>query len=128
MRNLEDAARTWQRGAVVLIQTAEAITVRPAAFVFATPTGFAWVEPSYADPAAAPSPALHYRDGTPQDLGALFTMQAGAELVEVRAYEDDDADMIGDALDWFAGYVQASGRTWDEERERVRAVINPASA
>lgn len=129
MQTPEDLAAGWARGAVVLIQQAEGgpITIRPAAFVFATPTGIAWVEPGYADPAGSPSPALHYRDGETTAAADLLVLQAGAERVEARAYEDDDAADVGDALDWFDGYLQANGRTWAEERERVRALVNPAS-
>lgn len=125
MQSLEQLAATWQRGAVVLLKAGDGpINIRPAAFVFETPTGLAWVEPSYSDPMASPAPALHYRDGEAQILPGLVVLQAGDERVEVRAYEDDDAADVGDALEWFAGDLAARGESWQDEREFVRALID----
>jgi hypothetical protein len=124
MQDPDAIARSLNQGAVVALRDSGGrLSFRPAAFVFLTATGFGWVEPSYADPAGTPSPALHYRDGTIEPLNAGFACQADGERVEVLPYEPDDTDLVGDALDWFAGYVRASGRTWDEERARVLAVV-----
>jgi hypothetical protein len=81
--------------------------------VFDTPDGFAWVEPSYADPAGASSPGFHRRTAADLESGE----------VQVLLYRAGDRDLVGDALDWFARWLEAEGRTWAEERERVRALV-----
>jgi len=94
---------------------------RPAAFVYDVPGGIAWVEPSYADPYGAASPALHVRRG---ERTAATRFEGPGFKVEVIAYTPGlDADLVGDALEWYAGWLTAEGRTWHDERERVRAMI-----
>lgn len=101
--------------------------VRPAAFVFETPTGLAWVEPSYADPAGAASNALHIRHGAVVLKGrSLQITTTSGEVLLFAPYEEDDTDLVGDSLEWFAGYIEQSGRTWAEERAKVRDIISPS--
>lgn len=131
MRTLEDKAMTWTAGAVVFIRAAGGRIegTRPAAFVFSTPTGLAWVEPSYADPAGASSTALHLRDGLVEaDGDGVKITTPGGEVVLVSPYEPEDVDLVGDALEWFAGYVAQSGRTWAEERAKVQGIIFPSAS
>lgn len=108
-------------GAVVIISmSGEARPMtRPAAFVFETAGGIAWIEPSYADPAGAASPALHVRTGR-REGDALI---GSGWRIDVLPYEAGDQDLVGDALDWFADWLRAEGRTWQQERDRVRAMI-----
>lgn len=125
MQNLEDTAATWADGALVFVQAGddEAI-VRPAAFVFATPTGALWIEPSYADPNGAAGLALHEREGLVTVSGRGFELRTqGGELVTLLPYEADDSDLVGDALEWFGRWLQGQGRTWADERERVRQLL-----
>lgn len=121
MRTLEDLSRDWV-GAVMIYGRAGAdALVFPAAFVFDTPDGLAWVEPSYADPMGAASPAFHRRAGS---LSAPGKLQGVDFEIQVLPYApDEDRDLVGDALDWFADWLKTEGRTWAEERERVRALV-----
>jgi hypothetical protein len=129
MQDLEALAATWTRGALVFIETdgTGRGIIRPAAFVYATPTGFAWVEPSYADPWGTPSPALHFREGPPRPAAGdgFKLVTKDAETVTVVPYGDDDRLLVGEPLEWFAQYMAESGLDWAAERERVRAMINP---
>jgi hypothetical protein len=125
MQNLDPIAAKWQ-GAIVTIITkgSPEPALRPAAFVFETPGGFAWVEPSYADPYGSSSPSFHQRAGTFEASDAGFVARVSdGEGVAVSRYEPNDAHLIGDALDWFADWLKAEGRTWQEERERVRELV-----
>lgn len=119
MQSLEDLTRGWP-GAVIAINEGEETTFRLAAFVFEVRDGIAWVEPSYADPAGAGTHALHIRRGTWRALGVLA---ADRWELQVLPFVPVDADMLGDGLVWFAGWLKAQGRTWAEERERVRAML-----
>jgi len=113
-------------GAVIIItmQGDDSPVIRPAAFVFKSAGGVAWVEPSYADPAGAASPALHTRTGE-WDGNIL----AGKDWrLEVLPYEAADVDLVGDSLEWFYGHLKAEGLTWSEERARVQALIADAAA
>ncbi len=38
-------------------------------------------------------------------------------------YDRKETDYVGDSLDWFADWLKSEGRTWAEERERVRERI-----
>ncbi len=126
MQDIEAIAATWKRGALVFIETdgTGRGIIRPAAFVYQTPTGFAWVEPSYADPWGAVSPAQHFRDGeSREEVGGGFRMVTkDAETVVVLPYQDDP-DLVGDSLEWFARHLEETGKDWATERERIRALV-----
>lgn len=109
------------KGAVIIItmQGDDTPVIRPGAFVFKTAEGMAWVEPSYADPSGAASPALHMRAG--QWDGHILNGKGWR--VEVLPYEAADVDLVGDSLEWFAGHLKAEGLTWAQERARVQAMI-----
>lgn len=120
MANLEDLTKDWA-GAVVSVVMAGQVMPRPAAFVFDVAAGgVAWVEPSYADPSGAATHALHIIAG--QVAGNVVTGRG--VTVEVLPYEAEDAGSVGGALDWFAAWLKDEGRTWDQERERVRAMLS----
>lgn len=128
MRNLDQAAASWTAGALVFVQQGEGdAIVRPAAFVFATPGGLAWVEPSYADPMGASANALHERDGDLVDEGLGFVLTtASGERVTVLPYDPEagDGDLVGGALEWFAEHLAETGQAWESERESVRELIS----
>ena len=127
MNNLEPAAAQWAHGALVFVQLPndEDTMVRPAAFVFERPGGLLWVEPCYADPAGASGFALHDRDGEIRPDGSGFVLTSAGEHITVLPYDPKagDADMIDGALEWFADHLHNTGRTWAEERERVRDLV-----
>lgn len=127
MRNLDQSAASWAAGAMVFVQQGEGdAVVRPAAFVYATPGGLAWVEPAYADPMGTARPALHERDGAlvAEGLGFVLTTAAG-ERITVLPYDPDagDGDMVGGSLEWFAEHLAEIGQAWESEREMVRELI-----
>ena len=127
MQDLEALTATWTRGALVFIETdgTGRGMIRPAAFVYQTPTGFGWVEPSYADPFGAALPALHFRNGEPRPAagGGFKLITRDAEIVTVVPYGDDDKILVGDSLEWFARHLAENGHDWATERERVRSLI-----
>lgn len=120
MQSLEDGTRDWPGATIAITQDGDTM-FRPAAFVFDVPGGVAWVEPSYADAAGAASPGFHVWRGDRKDWG-IFTRPDGSRL-SVLQYEQDHRDLIGDPLEWFAAWLKAEGRTWSQERERVRALV-----
>lgn len=133
MRSLEQTAKRWNRGAIVAITQGDAQFFRPAAFVFEAEDGaLVWVEPSYRDPYGAASPALHRsitpaRDTTSQG-SAVVVFEADAETwtAEVLEATEGTAEFsagAAEAIKWFLADLERSGTTWEEERERVRALV-----
>ncbi len=131
MPNLEDVFQTWRLGALVYLArpAGSGIIIRPAAFVFVIPGGFAWVEPSYADPYGASSPAYHERTGNVRENGDGFILrnEAGGPEADAAVYPFDPADpgMKDDAgpLTWFANHLKENGLQWQSERTRVHALV-----
>lgn len=99
--------------------------VRPAAFVFATDDGFAWVEPSYHDPVANTAPAFHRLQGTIEQDGDSFALVGadGRKLATVRPMyapgADDPEGSCTAALLAFSDELVAAGVSQAEERLRV---------
>ena len=126
MQDHEAIARRWDTGALVFIYSrgSNEAFVRPAAFVYPGEGALSWVEPAYADPFGSSGNALHTREGELISApgGGIKVVQDSGEHIVVRPYEDD-ASLVGDALDWFARYLRSSGKTFEEEREAVRAMI-----
>jgi hypothetical protein len=121
VRSLEDLTGDWLGAVVIYRQAGANDLVFPAAFLFDAPDGVAWVEPSYADPIGAASPAFHRRQGQRTAPGRFV---GNGWTIDLLPYDPaEDRDLIGDALDWFAGWLKAEGRTWAQERERVRALV-----
>lgn len=115
----------WE-GAVIILRPKDggAPMVRPAAFVFDWTGGFAWLEPSYADPDGTPAPAWH-------EVEASVIEEKGGEIVfDGPRYSGDIEWYVGQmevapALDWFAGWLAENGRSWADERARVVADLLP---
>lgn len=128
MENLEHAFAALTDGALVFVRTGrEDVLIRPAAFVFETPSGLLWVEPAYADPNGSPGFAMHEREGKVVRVGSEFRIErSDGEVITVTPYypEAGDGDLVGGALEWFAQWLKREDRTWAEERERVRQLIS----
>lgn len=122
---LEDLAPHWTDGALIYVMDRQGAVqaVRPAAFVWATEGGIEWVEPSYADPYGAGSPAYHARSG---EWIAFNTLQAGDQVIEALPYDPQTDASLGSArpLQWFAQHLKDSGLRWAEERDRMRDIID----
>jgi hypothetical protein len=102
---------TWRGGLVYIPNDGD--VWRPAAFVWLDSAGgVTWLEPSYADPWGASSPALHRRE-------------CGARAKPYDPEQDNGRDPhgVGDALTWFARWLQGQGRTWAQERAKMARVV-----
>jgi len=127
VNSIEPKLLAW-RGAVVLVDAGRPdAVVRPAAFVYGIPGGAAWLEPSYADPVGAASPAWHERLGTIVETEAGFRVVTpeGTVVAFVPYDREDNGDLVGDSLEWFARWLESEGRSWASERLRMRASIVP---
>ncbi|WP_430434795.1 hypothetical protein [Methyloversatilis sp.] len=127
MPTVEEVASTWRSGAIVIVKTEEDTLYRAAAFVFGDGDGLVWVEPQYLDRNGAATPAEH-RAAKAQVLqfGSAFNIAAdgGAWSVTIAEYvQEEDADQIGEAITFMQEGLAAAGTTWEEERERVRALV-----
>jgi hypothetical protein len=121
----EQLAATWRDGALVVVGDADAQTTRPAAFVYVDDTGLSWVEPSYADPMGAASPAAHRRAGDAVVVGDWIELRGGPEPVTaVQFVPEIHAGDDGGALAWFDQHLADSGTDWAAERERVRQLLD----
>lgn len=126
---IEERLAAW-RGAVIMLDVGTpAAIVRPAAFVYEIPGGLAWLEPSYADPWGAASPAWHERLGKVaiDGLGVRLVTADGRTVSAVEYDRNDNGDMVGDSLEWFAGWLRSQGKTWAQERA-ARAQSGAAEA
>lgn len=101
---------------------------RPAALVYPTPDGAAWVEPAYLFPEPSPMPAFHRVYGEVEDQGEGFTVtgtdgQVTRFLPATRAHDDDDGSCMAALADWSDELV-AQGRTEEEEHAGVAAELD----
>lgn len=123
---LDEATAGWPH-AVVFIRSKEtgAEYVRPAAFVFDTPGGFAWVEPQYIDPYGASSPALHIRQATIEPEGAGFRFDGPEWDGRIEEYEanPDQIEGVGYCLEQYDRWLAAEKKTAAQERAAVLAMI-----
>ncbi len=130
MPDIESMMNFWDKGALVLIFDGglREPMIRPAAFVYAIPGGFVWVEPSYADPWGAASPGMHIRCGDLEATDDGFTMAKPDGLISVCPFDplDPATEDEGAPLRWFADYLRENGLQWRDERERVRTLIAPS--
>lgn len=115
------------RNALILTVTTEGeVGMRAALFVYPTPDGFAWVEPSYLEDVPAPQPAFHRVTGD-------ITLGAGQVTLDTpehwqftaAAYEGDTIALdrygnIGAMLAWAADKLKAAGTTLEDERARLK--------
>lgn len=118
----ESTARAWPAAAVQIRLDGQWYPPRPGVLVFDTPTGWAWLEPSYADPLGAATPALHERTGQPQLEAADLLQWTGpdGELIELTPFDPVVDYEIADAIAWWEAYLQAAGRSQADEREQLR--------
>ncbi len=77
---------------------------RPAAFVFNTPNGFLWIEPGYYnEPGTNSSPQLHIVEAIIEQSSSERWTFSGKRTGAIEKYGiGEDADIVGDALEWFA--------------------------
>jgi hypothetical protein len=131
MQSLEQTAKRWNHGAVVAIEQAGLSFERAAAFVFETEKGeLLWVEPGYLDRYGATSPAIHQSTEAAQPVSKAgeeatsFTAAAGTWTATVSPVtEEDAAELFNGALERFTQSLSSAGTTWEQERERVRALV-----
>ena len=120
MSTIEQQTQGWE-GAVIVITENGRSQFRPAVFVYDIPDGFAWVEPSYADPVGAASPAFHEARGV---LVAPNMVTTGPRLIRVLPYDpDEDVRIVGESIEWYKRWLGGQRRTWDEERRRVLQLV-----
>lgn len=111
----------WKRGAVVVVNRGGDYLLAPAAFVYATEGGLAWLEPSYCDPWGVTSPALHRRAGDIAMRAGGVRWQGDDETVDIYPFDpEDDGDGVGQALGFWLGNMAARGVSFDDEREARR--------
>lgn len=118
--------------AIVNLTTDEGFMARPAAFVFKTANGIAWVEPGYTDPYGCTMPADHYLTGSviqmPGDLG--LSVECNSDVIATvvpwanERARSDESDSCRSALCDFSDYLVTRDLTLDEERTRVRALLD----
>lgn len=126
MKPIPDPA-LW-KGASAAVRFSDGFAMlRPAAFVFTTKQGrVAWVEPSYADPNGAASPALHFAGGARADpTGRGIEADNDSWTVTLLPFDPEDRGEKGArlAVEWYEGWLREQGRTWAEERVRVLQMI-----
>lgn len=116
------ATAAW-RGITVVIRLRDGDTdFRPACFVFDTPTGLLWVEPSFFDQPVS-APAVHEIVGTVETDGITVEFE-GSMSGHLAKYRPEMAPTMGRALDWWLNeYVPASGKTIAEHRADVAASL-----
>lgn len=129
MSKLESLIRTWPFAVVHLrAKDGTQSLSAPAAFVFETPDGFAFIEPGYLDPHNA-SNRLHrivcaLRDVVPEDVAVLFDGPVWEGHLERYTGAAAQRERVSETLDWFQGaLVPMAGRTVDEERESLRGSL-----
>ena len=114
----EEMFKAWP-GAVVTLKAKRGgeTMERPAAFVFARPDGFAWLEPGYADTWPAPQPTWHEVKAT------LVVKNSGLIMFDGPEWSGDIEEFFGQtsgkALEWFETWLGQQGRTYLEERARL---------
>jgi hypothetical protein len=125
---INEITADWKGAAIVLRpKSGGPEMMRPAAFVFDTPGGFGWLEPSYADPWGSPAPSWHEVEVT------SIRVQGGEFYFDGPEYSGEIEWSVGQipvapALDWFEEWLKKEGRTWPEERARVLAeLLDPNS-
>lgn len=112
---------------MILLLGTDSTMRRPAIMVWRTPDGFAWLEPSYYDPAPIPAPAFHRITGTVEEAhGGLYLRSPEwtmAAALPAASNEDPELDAaIAFALD----RITAAGSTLDAERLKLSADLADA--
>ncbi|MBP6096138.1 MAG: hypothetical protein KA451_08230 [Methyloversatilis sp.] len=129
MPTVDEVASRWNLGALVIVKMDTLTTYRAAAFVFGDGDGLVWVEPHYLDPFGAATPAMHRAQAAQvHQFGTAFNILAngGHWTVTLADYiPEEDSDQIGPQIDFLFKQLAAAGTTWEDERERVGALVLP---
>lgn len=114
-------------GATVRIRRPERETVHAAAHVYATERGVSWVDTVYAECLLLDEPFYETHDGLFERAGDgfVFRNRYGAKISLSKPSAGDEQRVL-DALNWFAGWLKSEGRTWRDERERLRQIAHEA--
>lgn len=128
---IEDIVKAWPYAVVYLeADNPDLNHARAAAFVFDTPDGFAFVDPSYIDPYGASHCFHRIRctlDLTDLEMGVIRFAGKGVWSGRIERYDPDSAAhkrIVGEGLDDFLADLRArrkQGVTLDEERQELRA-------
>lgn len=97
-------------------------SVRPAVFVFDTPTGFLWIEPGYYnEPGTNSAPQMHQIDAVVTQASRSGWRFVGSQSGAVLRYDfGEDADLVGDCLEWFLNeFLPGQERTLAELRASI---------
>lgn len=97
--------------------------VRPAALLYDTPDGFAWIEPGYLDPWGAASPALHFVEAAIEETSDGFVFAGAHWQGTIVFLEDLEADPYARPLAWYATELERTGKRWSEEHESLRGQV-----
>ncbi len=130
IRNVEEIVCAWDEGALIhTVQKGDGKKViQPAAFVYATRGGVAWIELSGEGLVAMPS-KIQIRKGEIIlfNDGLMMTSRTG-ERIYIFPFESDNPEtaVAGHAIKEFANKLKRRGVTWQEERDRVRALVAKA--
>lgn len=101
---IEKVSEQWPFAVVLLQSKDKSFSIHsPAAFLFDTPDGFAWVAPKYKDPNGAGQHAFHRVMGTVTQAGDGFEFDGPEWSGKIEPYEPTVAQLesIGSALEWF---------------------------
>lgn len=124
MQGLEAATRNWPLAYMAVKQGDAPTLFLPVAFVFDTPRGFVWIEPGYLDPWCTSRSQMHECDAFLEAAGELFTgATPSGDRLELGQADPEELPEIARAFEGFGRLLQIEGRTKDEERERVRAIL-----
>lgn len=99
--------------------------VRPAAFVWQTAQGIAWLEPGYLSAEPSGRPMFHTFTGAREDMpqGLVVTGERGTALVFDAEAAADSADLVpadvAEDLERFRSALDEAGVTWEDERARM---------
>jgi hypothetical protein len=118
---LSDATAAHPAWIVYLRWGSDRLMARPAAFVFDTPTGFLWIEPSYFDePGYRSAPAMHVaRCEVTQAVGERWTFVGEMSGAVERYGIGEDTDIVS-GLEWFATeFLPSQKKTLAELRASV---------
>lgn len=110
--------------AAILLLAPHSTQRRPAIMVWRTPDGFAWLEPSYYDPAPIPAPAFHRITGPVDEAeGGLYLRSPEWTLAAALPADRADDPEISAAIGYALERIAAAGATLDTEHTRLTAEL-----
>jgi hypothetical protein len=102
---------------------------RPAIMVWRTPDGFAWLEPSYYDPAPISAPAFHRITGTVEEAhGGLYLRSAEWTMAAALPAASNEDPELAAAITFALDRIAAAGSTLESERATLSAELADALA